>query len=221
MIGKTKTKAFSYLRVSGIGQVDGDGFDRQKAAVEKYAKSKKIEIVREFREPVSGTKETLDRPALSEMIEALLSNGVKLVIVEKADRLARELIVGELILRELTKHEVKVVDASGTDLSVADGDPTKKLIRQVLSAVAEYEKTALVMKLRGARQRMKRRGERVEGRKPFGDRPGEEVALERMKELRNDELSFAAIAKKLNDEAVPTRTGKPWHGETVRGILGR
>ena len=29
----------------------------------------------------------------------------------------------------------------------------------------------------------------------------------------------AVIAARLNSEGVPTRTGKPWHGFTINGIL--
>jgi hypothetical protein len=51
-------KAFSYLRVSGKGQVEGDGFPRQRAAVKAYATANGIRIVREFREEgVSGSIE--------------------------------------------------------------------------------------------------------------------------------------------------------------------
>lgn len=61
-----ETKAFAYLRVSGRGRVDGDGFTRQLTAIKKYAAANKIKIVRVFREEgVSGTWE--DRPAFSEM----------------------------------------------------------------------------------------------------------------------------------------------------------
>ena len=34
------TKAFAYLRVSGKGQVDGDGFARQLEAIRSYARAK-------------------------------------------------------------------------------------------------------------------------------------------------------------------------------------
>jgi DNA invertase Pin-like site-specific DNA recombinase len=215
-----KVKAFSYLRVSGKGQVEGDGFERQRDAVQKYAKAHKVEIVREFAEEgVSGTKDTLDRPALTELIGAVMANGVRLVVVEKADRLARDLIVGELILKELTKLGVRVVDASGTDLSVEDGDPTKKLIRQVLAAVAEYEKTALVLKLRAARQRKKRQGERMEGRKPFGTHEHEKPVVVRIKQLRAEDKSLRAIAEVLNAESIPTREGKAWAAQTVKNVL--
>jgi DNA invertase Pin-like site-specific DNA recombinase len=42
------TKAFAYLRVSGKGQIDGDGFPRQRAAIARYAKGHRIQLVDEF-----------------------------------------------------------------------------------------------------------------------------------------------------------------------------
>lgn len=37
-------KAFGYLRVSGKGQVPGDGFPRQKVAIKAYADAQGIKI---------------------------------------------------------------------------------------------------------------------------------------------------------------------------------
>ncbi|MBI3781950.1 MAG: recombinase family protein [Deltaproteobacteria bacterium] len=34
-------------------------------------------------------------------------------------------------------------------------------------------------------------------------------------------MSFAAIAERLNRDGLPTRTGRPWAPETVRGIVQR
>src|ERR1700758_5359981 len=93
------TRAFAYLRVSGKGQLEGDGFPRQLTAIEQYAKANGIRIERVFREEgVSGTKELENRPALQELLEALQSDGIKLVMVEKLDRLARDLMVQETII---------------------------------------------------------------------------------------------------------------------------
>ncbi len=59
----------------------------------------------------------------------------------RADRLARDLMVGEVILGEFHALGVSVVAAeSGTDLTVGDDDPTRVLIRQVLGAVSQFEK---------------------------------------------------------------------------------
>ena len=49
---------------------------------------------------------------------------------------------------------------------------------------------------------------RCEGRKPFGFYEGEAAALERAKELRAEGLGFDRVAACLNEENVPTRTGR-------------
>ena len=60
-------QAFGYIRVSGKGQVDGDGFDRQRQAIEACASASGLQVVNYFQEEgVSGTKE--DRPALARML---------------------------------------------------------------------------------------------------------------------------------------------------------
>jgi hypothetical protein len=42
----------------------------------------------------------------------------------------------------------------------------------------------------------------------------------RRKSKGTKRMAFAAIAEKLNQDGVPTRSGKPWHGEVVRRLLG-
>lgn len=89
-------KAYGYLRVSGTGQVEGDGFDRQRELISRFADQAEIVIPRFYEEKgVSGAKGEEDRPAFQEMLTAILSNGVRAVIVERLDRLAREYVVQE------------------------------------------------------------------------------------------------------------------------------
>jgi len=45
------------------------------------------------------------------------------------------------------------------------------------------------------------------------------MAVERMRALRNEGLGFDRIARQLNSEGIPTRTGRPWHGVVVNRIL--
>ena len=223
----SRSAALAYLRVSGKAQVDGDGFDRQRDSIRRFAAAEGFEILDEYRdEAVSGTKDLGQRPGLAALLDRIESNGVKAVIVERADRLARDLLVNEVIVDQLTRAGARVLTADGADLTVADGDPTRTLIRQVLAAVAQFEKSVLVLKLRAARDRKRRREGRCEGRKPFGTRPGEAAVIGRMRELRRKprrqpRLSIAAIADALNREGRPTRTGRPWSPGTVHAILGR
>ena len=212
------TKAHAYLRVSGKGQVEGDGFTRQLKAIREYAAAHDIKIVNVYREEgVSGTKESADRPAWSELMTALHANGVRVVIIEKLDRLARDLMVQETIIANLRKHGFELVSVAEPDLMA--NDPTRILVRQMMGAVAQYEKSQIVLKLRGARMRKRAKEGRCEGRKPYGYYEGEEASLERLRTLRAEGLGFDRIAARMNEEGIPTRTGKPWHGVVVNRIL--
>ena len=60
------TRAYGYLRVSGLGQVQGDGFERQGVAIKRYAAGNDIRIVKWFREEgVCGATDLENRPALT------------------------------------------------------------------------------------------------------------------------------------------------------------
>ena len=211
-------KAFVYLRVSGKGQVSGDGFPRQRAAVRAYATTHGYTLSKEFRdEGVSGTKELENRPALQELITALYSNGIQAVIIEKLDRLARDLMVQETIIADMRKKGIELISVAEPDL--CSDDPSRKLMRQIFGAIAEYDKTMTVIKLRGARQRMKARTGRCEGEKPYGYFEGEQAILARMQALRGSGMAWDAIAANLNTEGVMTRYGKQWYGSTINKIL--
>lgn len=212
--------AFAYLRVSGKGQLEGDGFTRQLEAIRQYAKNNGIRIVKVFREEgVSGTKELEHRPALMALMEALHSNGTKLVLIERLDRIARDLMIQESILHDLSSYGFRLVSVAEPDLCSAD--PSRKLMRQIMGAFAEYEKTMIVAKLRGARQRKKARTGACEGAKPFGFYEGETVVLHRMRHLRAEGCGYDTIATRLNNEDVKTRRGTKWHPYTVSKILAR
>lgn len=223
-----KTKAFSYLRVSGKSQIDGDGFPRQRQTIANYAKKHQIEIEREFCEKgVSGTKDAFDREALTDLMVALKANGVRTVLLERADRLARDLMISEILLGEFRKIGVQVISAEcGTELTVEDNDPTRKLIRQVLGAISEWEKSVIVQKLRAARMRMRKTEGRCEGRKGFGVNEDEKAVIAKMLEYRKAGVSYDELAERLNSEGIAPRTSKPekatkWHATTIQRILRR
>ena len=216
-------RAYYYGRVSGRGQIDGDGFTRQREAVSRYAQVHGIEVVADFRdEGVSGTKELADRDGLRALFEQLDGDGVRLVLCERADRIARDLIVGELILGQFRARGVTVIECEGgQDLTVADGDPTRKLLRQLLGAIAEFDKACICQKLRAARDRIRRKHGRCEGPKPFGSWPGEAGTVAHIKSLREQGLTFAAIVDALNQKSVPTRTGARWSITLVKRVVDR
>lgn len=225
----SKKKAFTYLRVSGKGQISGDGFPRQRETVQKFAKRNQIEIVREFRdEGVSGTKDAFDRDGLTDLLVAIKANGVRTVLVERADRLARDLMVSEILLDEFRKLEVTVIEAeSGLDLTVHNQDPTRVLMRQMLAAISQWEKSCIVQKLRASRVRIRKTKGKCEGRKPFGESAEESTVIQRIQTLRSKGKTIKAIADCLNAENVPTQakvragTVAKWHPTMISRILNR
>lgn len=219
------------MRVSGKSQIEGDGFDRQREAIAKRCKQAGIEIVREFVESgISGASDLAGRPALTALFSALAENGVRTVVVERSDRLSRDLMVGEVLLakfRDMDSGAVTVIEAEdGRDITANDPDnATATLIRHVLAAVAQFDKAGIVSKLRKARARIRAETGRCEGVKPFGTLAGECAAIDRMRALRRKRegkrMSFAKIAASLDAEGISSRAGRPWAASTVRDILAQ
>lgn len=224
-------QVFSYLRVSGQGQVERDGPERQRDAIAVFCQAHKLLCMSEFFEKgVSGTVEGLDRPAFSDMLEQiphLERNGIHIeaIVVERADRLARDLLVSEMLLAECRKRNIKVfaADRGLVDIATNEGDPTHKLIRQVIAAVAEFEKSALVKKLRLSRERVRARTGRCEGAKPYGTFPGEPEIIAYLKavHLLNGKPSYQAIANGLNAAGLRNRAGRKWTKGPVWGLIKR
>ena len=97
-------KAVGYMRTSSATNVgvDKDSDKRQRASIEAYAKHAGYEIddADWFYDPaLKGEDSLASRPGFAAMMERLLSNGVRTVIVEDASRFARDLIV------QLTGHD--------------------------------------------------------------------------------------------------------------------
>ena len=213
-----KQLAFAYLRVSGLGQVSGDGFVRQLTAIQSYAEANGLEIARVFREEgVSGTVEQTHRPAFCAMLEALQADSVSVVIIENVSRLARDLMVQEAAIADMQKRGIQLISVAEPDL--LGSDPTRVLLRQLVGAISQWEKSTIVAKLRGARQRQKAKLGRCEGRKPYGTRDGEVQAIVRAKQLRAEGRSLAAIADTLGAEGYKPRAAVRWYPMTVKLIL--
>jgi DNA invertase Pin-like site-specific DNA recombinase len=167
MARKPKIEAVAYLRTSSAANVgpDKDSDRRQRDAITAFAKRAGYEIVEEFYDAaVSGADYIEDRRGFRALLDRIKSNGVRTVIVESADRFARELMVQELGISKLIKLGVQVVTASGDDLTSTD-EPSRTMMRQIAGSFAEYEKARLVEKLRKARDRKSaEKGARIEGR---------------------------------------------------------
>lgn len=221
-------KAYGYVRVSGKGQIEGDGFRRQEDEITSYAKGNGIEIVSLYREEgVSGTTDEADRPAFRDMVDAILRNGVRTIVVEGLDRLAREFRIQETLLVYLASKNITLIVArTGEDVTEAImADPMRKALVQIQGIFAELEKGLLVKKLRTAREQKKKETGKCEGRKSLKEHDAD--LLKKIKRLRrkkpgqSSRMSFAKIAELLNGDGHTTVSGKPFTASNVQKIIQR
>lgn len=225
-------KAFGYLRVSGAGQVDGNGFERQENAIRSFADKSKIEIVHFFQEQVSGIKDEEQREVFQEMISEILRNGVRTIIVEGLDRLAREYRIQEQLIIYLASKDISLLDArTGENITEAIcADPMKKALIQMQGIFAELEKNLLVKKLKTARESKRKSNGKCEGRKGWNDQPVkrdavlEAIGNYRRKPKGKKRLTFNEVADGLNKLAsenvlYTTLSRTKWSGQMIQNFL--
>jgi DNA invertase Pin-like site-specific DNA recombinase len=213
-------KFISYIRVSGNSQIEGDGPDRQREAIKRWVFAQWVApaLSHGFEDlGVSGTIDSFDRPGLLQAITTAVQFNAA-IVVERADRIARDLIVSELFFRECRTRGIKVYAAdTGQELVFTDEDPSRKLIRQILGALSEWEKSVIVKKLKAGRDKKRRETGRCEGRKPYSNL--EAIAF--MECLRRHGRTLRNIVCELNLSSFRPPEGTLWTRRTVKRIIER
>ena len=195
---KGRAPALAYLRTSSAANV-GEGRDsdkRQRDAIQAYARHAGYELVGEFYDAaVSGADPIDTRPGFRELLERIVGNGVRFVIVEDASRFARTLMTQEAGIASLAGLGVRVLTSRGDDLTDSD-DEMRVAMRQIAGVFSQLEKTRLVKKLKAARDRKRKAGKRVEGRKSRVERLEQQKTPEAVAEIERLEKAVE-LAKRL------------------------
>jgi DNA invertase Pin-like site-specific DNA recombinase len=221
-----KLGAVAYIRTSSASNVgaDKDSDKRQRAAIDGFAKRAGFVIIGEFSDPgVSGADPIETRPGFSALLDRIEGNGVRTVIVEDASRFARELVTQELGIIALIKRGVRVLTASGDDLTDSS-DPSRKMMRQIAGSFAEYEKARLVAKLKAARERKRAASpsRKCEGRKRWGEINPElvrEAKRLRRRSPKGHQRSLREIAAELAKLGFVNERGGVFSASSVRSML--
>ena len=157
------------------------------------------------------------------MLQRLATDGAKTILVESPDRFARDLAVqlaGHDMLKELG---IAIIPASAPDFFTED-TPTAILVRQVLGAIAQFEKASAVAKLASARKRKREREGRCEGRKPLSETKPEVVTLARKlrrKRPKGGQLSLREVSRELAARGYLNERGNRYAAKSVASMLGR
>jgi DNA invertase Pin-like site-specific DNA recombinase len=195
-------KAVAYMRTSSATNVgpDKDSESRQRAAIMAYSIRENVEVVDWFYDAaVSGTDPVDTRPGFAAMLQRLMSNGVRTVLVETANRFARDLIVQEMGWKRLQDLGIELI-AVDSPTAFLEDTPTAILIRQILGAVAQFDRAMNCAKLASGRARKKAiTGKKVEGRKSWVEM--NPALVERARALRlTNKLSYPQVAIQLERE---------------------
>jgi DNA invertase Pin-like site-specific DNA recombinase len=221
---KGRQKVVAYMRTSSAANVgaDKDSEKRQRAAIEAFTKRTGLEIVDWFYDPaVSGADPIEVRPGFSALLDRIEGNGVRTVVVEDASRFARDLVAQELGVLLLIKRDVRVLTASG-DALTDTSDPSRVMMRQIAGSFAQYEKTRLVTKLRGARERIRETEGKCEGRKSYAERDPELVAAAKRLHRRppkGHRRSLSEIARELAALGFTNKRGTPYSASCVKSMV--
>ena len=226
-------KVAGYIRVSTRGQAEhGHGLANQAETIETYCSTHGLDFVDVYEDRgVSGANDIEDREALPELLADLDEGLFVGVVIVRLDRLARDLMLQETILADVQKRGGDVLSIAEPDL--CSDDPTRTMIRQIMGAVAEYEKKLIVGRLAGGRRRKRRNQGYSGGYIPMGyqvegdgreARPvvftEEAATVERIFSEYAAGSSMRQIADGLTGDEVPTRRGGTWAQGTISTILG-
>ena len=215
-----KLLVFGYIRVSSRGQLDKDGPVRQEEAIRRFAKGR-FRIEQVFVDDVTGISDESYRPEFQNMMAEILRNGVKTVIVEGMDRLARSYTVQETLLVYLVSKGVTLFSArTGENITDAiAGDPMKKALIQMQGIFSELERAMLVSRMKSARDRIRKKSGKCEGRKGYSDK--NQDIVNHIKEFRYQRRTSDWIARWLNDNNFKPLHSEAFNGQIVRNILHR
>lgn len=172
-----------YLRVSKVEQNLGLQSDETSA----FLKGRGWKLAETYQDHgISGAKDR--RPGLDKLLSDARRRKFDLVLVYKADRLFRSLRHMVTTLDELSALGVGFVSVTEPfDTST----PSGKLLLHMISAMAEFERSLLIERVKSGIAAARRRGARL-------GRPRARLDADRLRELRAQGLSVRKIAKALN-----------------------
>lgn len=231
---------FAYVRVSTSTQAEhGYGLQAQRDEIAKYAREHDMTIDQWYADEgisanikvkagMSNDDDLSSRHALVEMIAMLHENDVVLVL--NTSRLWRSVVTQGIVIRELAHAGAIVKSVEQPDFDLYNETPDSYLISTIMSALDNYERMNIALKLARGRSTKAAQGDKPAGRTPYGyrytsDRKHVEVVeseakqVKRMFSAAQTGKSLQQIADMLNADGITTRAGNEWCRGSVRAVL--
>lgn len=217
--------AVAYLRASTEDQVTSP--DAQREAIMRWAEREKIEVVAvHIDQGVSGGTPIDRRPGLLAALGDVRARRAGFLVVARRDRLARDVFAAATAEKLVESAGARIVSADGA----ANGDgPEAALMRSILDAFAQFERSLIKMRTKAALSAKRRKGEAI-GTVPYGFRRDgsskvlvvddrENMVVMLIKTLRSEGRNLSEIARILTERGMATRGGGRWYARTIWSVL--
>ncbi len=219
-----------YARFSPRPETDAakcESCEVQQAYCEQYAHAKGWHVGGAYLDrAASGADEFRDE--LWAAIASLRRTDV--LLVYRRDRLARNVYLSEQINRAVAARGARIEAVSG---DVSGDGPEQVMVRQVLSAIAEYERRLISSRTSFFMRAHQKTGRRMGRFAPYGCAvdpadparlvpvPREQEAVALVKSLQKEGRRICEIVRRLNAEMPDAVRGKKWVSKTVIKIMAR
>lgn len=216
-------KAIIYTRFSPQPNgAESKSCEVQEAYCEEVATKEGWEIGGTFEDRERSGKDQ-DRPGMWAAIDQLGKDDV--LLVYNLDRLARNLYLMEGIRHTVSAKGARIVAVVG---DVGGDTPEAVMMRQILGAVAEYERKIIARRTKQAMIHLQRNGKSVSRHPPYGYRregdrlvevDTEQATIRYIKRLHDDNYDASQITTALNGSEFRKRSGISWRRRDVERII--
>ena len=216
-----------YTRVSSRNQAEADysSLETQRERLEAYCKSQDNYTVYRVYEDGGYSADSLDRPALKEMLRDLREGKLNCVLSYKIDRLTRSVKDFHVLMDVFDRNGVKYVSVTQ---SLDTQNPMGRLLRNVLLDFAQFEREMTADRTRDKMHQRAQKGLWNGGNVPYGYAAknkrliinAEEAArLQFMFQRFADTPSLARLRDDLHRRGWIARSNKPWSKTALDQIL--
>src|SRR5271156_3676749 len=166
-MNSTQTVCGLYTRVSSRNQAEADysSLETQRERLEAYCKSQDNYSVYRVYEDGGYSADSLDRPALKEMLRDLREGKLNCVLAYKIDRLTRSVRDFHQLMDVFDRNSVKFVSVTQ---SLDTQNPMGRLLRNVLLDFAQFEREMTADRTRDKMHQRAQKGLWNGGNVPYG-----------------------------------------------------
>ncbi len=216
-----------YTRVSSRSQAEADysSLETQRERLEAYCRSQENYIIYRVYEDGGYSADSLDRPALKEMLRDIREGKLNCVLAYKIDRLTRSVKDFHRLMDLFDRYGVKFVSVTQ---SLDTQNPMGRLLRNILLDFAQFEREMTADRTRDKMYQRAQKGRWNGGNVPYGYasenkrlvvNPEETIRLRFMFHRFAEVPSLARLRDELHRRGWYTRSHKAWSKTALDHIL--